>query len=96
MRTFWPIWREVEELVGFRRAIVATGTPVCLEMTAKVSPAWTVQNRFAGLCAVVVVPGGEETGTVPDRFGFDPPAFMPARIRRIAIVTASKKAAGAT
>jgi hypothetical protein len=36
IRTFWPMCSEVEELLGLRRAIVATGTPVRDEMTAKV------------------------------------------------------------
>ena len=44
---------DVDFTLGFNRAMVATGTPVFVEMTANVSPAFTVQNR--GPAAVVVV-----------------------------------------
>src|SRR5262249_22470799 len=90
IRTLWPMCSEVEELFGLRRAMVATGTPVRVEMTAKVSPARTVQNRFAGLrtCAAVAAT------VLRAPAGFEP-AFIPARMRTTAIVTASRNAAGA-
>jgi hypothetical protein len=53
---------EVDFTFGFSCWIVATGTPDFVEMTPKVSPAFTVQNR--GPAAGVVVPPvvvGDET-----------------------------------
>lgn len=46
---------DVELAFGFRRTIVATGTPDLEEITAKVSPARTIQKRFPGFDVVVDV-----------------------------------------
>jgi hypothetical protein len=96
----------VDLTFGFSLWIVATETPVRAEITANVSPARTVQNRgpegvvvdllVVDLLVVVatVVPGADGTTTavvvapvVPER--------RPERISRIAIVAASRNAAGA-
>jgi len=95
---------EVDFTVGFSCWIVATGTPDFVEMTPKVSPACTVQNR--GLDAVVVVRPREAlvdvetvlTGAVTTALaaGFEVPDCRPERMSRMAIVAASRNAAGAT
>ena len=92
---------DVECAFGFRRTIVATGTPDLDEITAKVSPAPTIQKRFLGETFVVVAEvvattcfgaaGAPEV--VPWR---EPPASTPERINTTAIVAASRNAAGAT
>jgi hypothetical protein len=101
------MWSDVEVTFGFSRWIVLTGTPLFDEITPKVSPARTVQNRRpAGLALAVVVRAfaavvvrpclrgavGTETGV---RAGVRP-ASSPDRTSRIAIVAASRNAAGAT
>lgn len=56
--------KEVDFTVGFSCSIVATGTPDFVEMTPKVSPACTVQNRGPAFVVLVVVPPvvvGDET-----------------------------------
>lgn len=96
---------DVDFTLGFSRSMVATGTPLFVEITPKVSPACTVQNRLpVGLPLTVVVPAVDVTamclrGTVGTVTGACPasvPASSPARIRRTAIVAASRNAAGAT
>jgi hypothetical protein len=93
---------EVDFAFGFNCWIVATGTPVFVEMTPKVSPACTVQNR--GPDAVVVVdPVVVDVDTVwcgvvetaEDFVGLVPDC-RPERMSTIAIVAASRNAAGAT
>jgi hypothetical protein len=94
---------EVECTLGFNCSSVATGTPDLAEITPKVSPACTVQNRFAGgLFAVVVAAvlvttclrGVDELAVVTARG--EPPASTPERISTTAIVAAARNAAGAT
>jgi len=95
--------RDVDFTVGFSCWIVATGTPDFVEMTPKVSPACTVQNR--GPALVVAVPAVDVdvdtvlcvvcTATVVV-VGFEVPACRPERMSRTAIVAASRNAAGAT
>ena len=94
---------EVDFTFGFSCWIVATGTPDFDEMTPKVSPACTVQNR--GLDVVVVAPCVvvcDETvvrGCVTSAevvVGVDVPACRPERMSRTATVAASRNAAGAT
>ena len=94
---------EVDFTFGFSCWIVATGTPDFVEITPKVSPAWTVQNR--GPAAVVVdarVVVDDDTVfrgcvttavVVVDR---DAPDCSPERMSTMAIVAASRNAAGAT
>ena len=55
-RIFSPMKSDVECTFGFSCSRVATGTPDLEEITPKVSPAWTVQNRFAATAVVVVPP----------------------------------------
>jgi hypothetical protein len=95
---------EVDFTLGLSCWIVATGTPDFVEMTPKVSPAFTVQNR--GPAEVVVAPpvvvvgdetvlcGWVDTDTVVA--GFEVPAWRPERMSRTATVAASRNAAGAT
>jgi hypothetical protein len=94
---------DVEWTFGFSFTIVATGTPDFDEITLNVSPACTVQDRrplgfeFRVVVRAVVVAmclrGVVGTETVAcDVF---PPASSPERISTIAIVAASKNAAGA-
>ncbi len=84
--TFCPMWSDVDELFGFSLTSVFIGTWALDEMTANVSPARTVQYRFAGgFFADCVVVGGDE-----------PPDSIPTRISTTAMVTASRNAAGAT
>jgi hypothetical protein len=94
---------EVDFTLGFSCSIVATGTPDFDEMTPKVSPACTVQNR--GPALVVVVPPvvvGDETvlrgcvGVADVLCRLGAPACSPERTSRMAIVAASRNAAGAT
>ena len=96
---------EVDFTFGFSCSIVATGTPDFVEMTPKVSPACTVQNR--GFDAVVVVRPCEAVVDVETVLcgvvtttdvvaGFEVPACRPERMSRTAIVAASRNAAGAT
>ncbi|MDX6425963.1 MAG: hypothetical protein QOD52_1368 [Gaiellaceae bacterium] len=95
---------EVDFTFGFSCWIVATGTPDFAEMTPKVSPAFTVQNR--GPDAVVVVPAAvvvvEDTGLCGCVAAGDVvvarevPACRPDRMSTMAIVAASRNAAGAT
>jgi hypothetical protein len=93
---------EVDFTFGLSCWSVATGTPDFVEMTPKVSPAFTVQNR--GVDELVVVPPdvvGEETVlcgavTIAVVAGFEVPAWRPERMRRTATVAASRNAAGAT
>ena len=89
---------DVECTFGFKRTIVATGTPDFEEITANVSPARTTQKRLAGDRPVVVVvttcfPGAGELTVAACR---PPPDSMPERINTTAIVAASRNAAGAT
>jgi hypothetical protein len=93
----------VDFTFGFNCSIVATGIPVFLEMTAKVSPACTVLNRGPDRVVVVVrVVVGADTvfravvGTTTVVVGVDVPERRPERISRMAIVAASRNAAGAT
>jgi len=102
MRIFSPMKSEVDLTVGFSCSIVAAGTPVSEEMTPKVSPAFTVQYRFAVVCgfdAVVVVETEASVGGREVRGGGDaldpPPDSIPERISTTAIVTASRNATGA-
>lgn len=94
---------EVDFTFGFSCWIVATGTPDFDEMTPKVSPACTVQNReldvvLVAPCVVVcvetVVPGCVTSADVV--VGVDVPACRPERMSRTATVAASRNAAGAT
>ena len=96
---------EVDFTFGFSCSIVATGTPDFVEMTPKVSPALTVQNR--GVDELVVVRPDDalvvvDTGlcgvvtTAAVVAGFAVPACRPERMSRTAIVAASRNAAGAT
>lgn len=94
---------EVDFTLGFSCWIVATGTPDFVEITPKVSPAFTIQNRGVGdvvvlpdetvvdvdtaLCVVCAAP------VVVDR---EVPACRPERMSKMAIVAASRNAAGAT
>lgn len=93
---------DVECAFGFRRTIVATGTPDLDEITAKVSPAPTIQKRFLGETFVVVADVVATTcfraaGAVPEVVPWrEPPASTPERISTTAIVAASRNAAGAT
>jgi hypothetical protein len=100
---------EVDDTLGFSRTIVATGTPLFVEITPKVSPGCTVQNFrpavvVVDLWVVVAVVGFAvvvgaclrgSVGRVCVSVVF-PPAFIPDRMRSTAIVAASRKAAGAT
>lgn len=94
---------EVDFTFGFSCWIVATGTPDFVEITPKVSPAFTIQNR--GVDNVVVLP--DETDVDVDTalcvvcaptvvVGREVPACRPERMSKMAIVAASKNAAGAT
>ena len=96
---------EVDFTFGFSCWIVATGTPDFVEMTPKVSPAFTVQNR--GVDELVVVRPDEAlvvvytvlcgvVTTTDVVAGFEVPACRPERMSRTAIVAASRNAAGAT
>ena len=94
---------DVDFTFGFSRSSVATGTPDLEEMTPKVSPACTVQNR--GVDALVVVRPDEALVAVDTALcgavtavvaGAAVPACSPDRISRTAIVAASRNAAGAT
>ena len=95
---------EVDFTLGFNCSIVATATPVFDEMTPKVSPACTVQNRGPDAVVAVLVREvvvdvetvlrGVDTTAVVD--GFDEPACRPERMSTIAIVAARRNAAGAT
>jgi hypothetical protein len=94
---------EVDFTFGFSRWIVATGTPDFDEMTPKVSPACTVQNRGPDLvvlvprvvvCDVTVFWGCVTTADVV--VDVEEPACRPERMSRMAIVAASRNAAGAT
>ncbi len=76
---------DVELTFGFSFSILDTETPVFAEMVWKVSPALTVQNACVGTVSAV------EATVVAD----DEPCSRPARMRITAIVTASRKAAGA-
>jgi hypothetical protein len=94
---------EVDFTFGFSCWIVATGTPDFVEITPKVSPAFTIQNRDVD--DVVVLPDEAVvdvdtvlcvvcTATVVvDR---EVPACRPERMSKMATVAASKNAAGAT
>ena len=97
---------EVDFTFGFSCSIVATGTPDFEEMTPKVSPACTVQNFVPDVVVVVVdrpelVVVGAETVlrgavvTAVVRAFEDEPDCRPERTRRMAIVAASRNAAGA-
>ncbi len=94
---------EVECTFGFSCSRVATGTPAFAEITPKVSPAWTIQNRrpvaaffvVTVLATVVETCLGEVTGTVIEAGEPFPPASRPEWINTIAIVAASKNAPGA-
>ena len=98
--------KEVDFTFGFNCSILATGTPDFVEITPKVSPACTIQNRGPAFVEVVVVVRpvvvGDETvfrgcvGVASVRCGREVPACRPERISRMAIVAASRKAAGAT
>jgi hypothetical protein len=93
---------DVECTCGFNRSMVVTGTPAFVEITPKVSPAWTIQNRrpFAAffvvtVCATdVVTTLRGVTGTVTDARELFPPASSPEWINRTAIVAASRNAPG--
>jgi hypothetical protein len=95
---------EVDFTFGFSFWIVATGTPDFVEMTPKVSPACTVQNR--GVDALVVVRPAEVVvgvdtvlpGAVTADLGavVDVPECSPERMSKMATVAASRNAAGAT
>jgi hypothetical protein len=98
---------EVDFTLGLSCSIVATGTPVFVEMTPNVSPACTVQNRGPGPVVVVVVcrrlvvvvvatlfDGVVGTATVVACPGV--PARRPDRISKTAIVAARRNTAGAT
>ena len=94
---------EVDFTFGFSCWIVATGTPDVVEMTPKVSPAFTIQNREPAAAVVVpavvvddetVLRGCVLTAEVAAGRAF--PACRPERISRMAIVAASRNAAGAT
>jgi hypothetical protein len=96
---------EVDFTFGFSCWSVATGTPDFVEMTPKVSPACTVQNRAAGEVVVVcpdealvdvdtVLCGDVTTAEVG--LGVDVPACRPERMSRMTTVAASRNAAGAT
>jgi hypothetical protein len=96
---------EVDFTFGFNCWSVATGTPDFVEMTPKVSPACTVQNR--GVDALVVVRPDEalvDVDTVLCGAGttaevivrVDVPACRPERMSKMPTVAASKNAAGAT
>jgi hypothetical protein len=106
IRSLSPMKRVVDDAFGFSRWIVATETPLLAEMTPNVSPACTVQNCFSeavvvfvrlvvGVVVDIVRTGGAGIVAVVPAEG-DLPAFMPARISTIAIVAASKNAAGPT
>ena len=94
---------EVECTFGFNCSRVATGTPAFVEITPKVSPAWTIQNRRPAAALFVVTVRatevetclGEVTGKVIDAEEPFPPASSPEWINTIAIVAASKNAPGA-
>ncbi len=92
---------EVDFTLGLSCSIVVTGTPVWAEITPKVSPARTVQNRRGAVffvlvvvakVAVEVLAGAETVGA---GFALLFPDWMPARTRTTATVTASSNAAGA-
>lgn len=91
---------EVDFTFGFSCSIVATGTPDFDEMTPKVSPACTVQNRFVVVFVFAVVVGVVTTtfrvvaGTGVATWA-ELPACRPDRMRSTAIVAASRNAAGA-
>ena len=53
MRTFSPMKSDVDVTFGFSLWILATGTPVLVEMTPNVSPALTLQ--YSRLFAVVEI-----------------------------------------
>ena len=83
MRSFSPMKSDVEDTFGFSRSSVDTGTPLFDEITPNVSPACTVQNRFAGRrpAVFVVVVEAVETRSgcvvaVRDRDG-EPPFSSP-------------------
>ena len=94
---------EVDFTFGFSCSIVATGTPDFVEMTPKVSPACTVQNRWSSTpssssarsssCVETVLCGGV---AVADVVAARRAACRPERMSRTAIVAASRNAAGAT
>lgn len=95
---------EVDFTFGFSFSIVATGTPDFVEMTPKVSPACTVQNRGVDELGFVrpdeafvdvdtALCGAVTTAVV---VGVEVPACRPERMSRMAIVAASRNAAGAT
>jgi hypothetical protein len=92
---------EVDLTFGFSCSIVATGTPVFDEITPKVSPAWTTQNRRAVLGVVFVFVLVVATtlcvvaGTPTVVAVVEPPACNPDRMSSTAIVAASRNAAGA-
>jgi hypothetical protein len=95
---------EVDFTFGLSCWIVATGTPDFVEMTPKVSPAFTVQNRNVDEL-VVVCPDEAFVDvdtvlcgvvTIAVVAGFEVPAWRPERMRRTATVAASRNAAGAT
>ncbi len=103
-RILSPMKSEVECTFGFSRTRVATGTPAFVEITPKVSPAWTIQNRRPAAAFFVVTvratvvelcPGEVATCTVIDPRESFPPASSPEWINTIAIVAASKNAPGA-
>src|SRR5260221_13220706 len=94
---------EVDFTFGFSCWIVATGTPDFVEMTPKVSPASTVQNRgFDELVVVrpddaLVVVDTVLCGVVTTTAvvaGFEGPDCRPERMSRMAIVPARRNAAG--
>ncbi len=96
--------REVDFTFGFSCWIVVTGTPDFVEITPKVSPAFTIQNRGVDE-GVVVLPAGTvvEVDTVLRDVcvatvvvGREVPACRPERMSRMATVAASRNAAGAT
>src|SRR4051812_45683361 len=100
MRSFSPMNSEVDFTLGFSCSIVVTATPVCAEITAKVSPARTVQYRFAGaldlvVVAAVVVAAGTVAVVVTCGAGAGRlPACSPERTSSTATVAASRNAAG--
>ncbi len=94
IRTFSPMKSEVDVTFGFSRSILATGTPVLLEMTPKVSPALTLQN--SRLFAVVEICGdGGMLLVVVVVDDLDGLCSSPDRTSTTATVTVSRNAAGA-
>ena len=85
---------EVDVTFGFSLWILAMGTPVSVEMTPNVSPAFTVQ--YSRLLAVVDTCGdGGMALVVVVAGGVDEPCSSPDRTSATAMVTASRNAAGA-